>query len=183
MAQDPQQPTKASFTTRIPDGEDRPRSVCDACGYIADVNPKIVVGSIATWQDRYLICRRAIHPRKGFWTLPAGFMEEGETVEEAACREAREEACADIEVDRLLAVYSIPRISQVQLMFRARLISPDVRPGPESAEVALVRWADLPWQDLAFPSVHWALNQFDAVRGRSDFAPFANPPGSEHMVR
>lgn len=175
MAQDDPQTTKGSFTTRVPDGEDRPRLVCDSCGYIAYVNPKIVVGSIAQWQDRYLICRRAIHPRKGFWTLPAGFMEEGETVEEAARREAREEALAEIEIERLLAVYSIPRISQVQLMFRARLMSPDVKPGPESAEVALVRWEELPWDEFAFPSVHWALRHYDSVRGRSDFAPFSNP--------
>jgi ADP-ribose pyrophosphatase YjhB (NUDIX family) len=108
-------------------------------------------------------------------------MELGETVEQAAMREAREEACADIEIDRVLAVYSVPRIGQVQVMFRANLMS-DIRPGPESLETKLVAWKDIPWSQLAFPTVVWALTHFAETRGQSDFAPFANPPGTETLT-
>ena len=176
-------PPQPSFSVRIPPGEDRERAVCNTCGFVDYVNPKIVAGSVVTSGDRLLICRRAIEPRAGFWTLPAGFMEEGESVEEAAMREAREEACADIEIDLLLAVYSIPRISQVQIMFRARLVSPEIAPGPESTDVALVTWEDIPWKALAFPSVYWALKAWRETRDRTDFAPFGNPPDTDHMTR
>ena len=145
---------------QIPDGDNRERSICDTCGHIAYVNPKIVVGSVVTYEDKFLICRRAIEPRRGFWTLPAGYLEEHESVEAGAVREALEEACADIEIEGLLAYYSVTHLSQVQLMFRARLKSPDVAAGPESLEVALVPWEDIPWAELAFPSVRWALEQY-----------------------
>jgi ADP-ribose pyrophosphatase YjhB (NUDIX family) len=162
------------FSIQTPVGEDRPRLVCDSCGYIAYVNPKVVVGSIVTYQDKFLICRRAIEPRRGFWTLPAGYLEEGETVEAGAVREAKEEACADIAIDGLFAVYSMPHLSQVQLMFRAQLISPDIAAGPESLEVKLVTWDDIPWAELAFPSVKWALEHYKAwTQGAA--APFSNP--------
>lgn len=165
------------FSPRIPEGDNRARNVCDTCGFIDYVNPRIVAGAIVQHEDQILMCRRAIEPRKGFWTLPAGYMEQHETAEEAARREAREEACADIELDGLLAVYSIPRISQVQLIFRARLRGAHFAPGPESLEVALCRWPDIPWDALAFPSVRWALNHFHEARGRASFATFSNPPG------
>jgi ADP-ribose pyrophosphatase YjhB (NUDIX family) len=165
---------KQTFSLQIPADEDRERLVCDACGYIAYVNPKIVVGSIVTYEDKFLICRRAIEPRRGFWTLPAGYLEEGESVEAGAMREAREEACAEIEIDGLLAYYSVTHLSQVQLMFRARLLSPDVAAGPESLEVALVPWEDIPWAELAFPSVRWALEHYRAWREGVP-APFSNP--------
>jgi len=151
---------KQSFSKQIPEGEDRERSVCDTCGYIAYVNPKIVVGSVVTYEDKFLICRRAIEPRRGYWTLPAGYLEENESVEAGAVREAHEEACADIEIEGLLAYYSVTHLSQVQMMFRARLKSPDVAAGPESLEVKLVPWEDIPWAELAFPSVRWALEQY-----------------------
>ncbi len=141
----------------VPQGDDRIRLLCPDCGYVAYENPKVVVGSVALWQDRILLCRRAIEPRKGFWTLPAGYLELNETTEQGALREAWEEARARLALDGLLAVYSIPRISQVQLIYRARLIAPEVAPGPESAEVGLFHWADIPWDDIAFPSVHWSL--------------------------
>ncbi len=149
--------------------------MCPDCGYIAYQNPLIVVGSVAVWEDRILLCRRAIEPRKGYWTLPAGFMEERESTMEGAAREAWEEARARIAIDSLLAVYDIPRISQVQIIFRARLLSADVSPGPESQEVGLFRWSEIPWDGLAFPTVHWALREHHARLGRTDFAPAVNP--------
>lgn len=173
----------ASFRMAIPDGDDRERRMCERCDFIDYINPRVVVGSVATWEDRILICKRAIEPRLGFWTLPAGFMEMGETVEDAAKREAQEEACADLELERVLAVYSIPRISQVQVMFKARLLNPDVAPGPESQEVELVKWDVIPWADMAFPSAVWALKNWKSVEGRTDYVPFSNPPGSEHLTR
>ena len=164
-----------NFEQKIPDGEDRLRDVCTACGFINYVNPKIVVGSVVQFEDQFLMCKRAIAPRVGFWTLPAGFMEEGETAEEGAIREAMEEACAKIEIEGLLGCYSVPRISQVQLMYRARLLDPAIAPGPESTEVMLVTWDDIPWRELAFPSVKWALDHFAAWRAGA-VAPFTNPP-------
>ena len=167
-----------------PDGDDRDRQVCATCGFVNYVNPRTVAGSVVTAADgRILLCRRAIEPRRGFWTLPAGFMEERETTREAAMREAWEEARARIEIDALLAVYDIPRISQVQMMFRARLAEPAFEAGPESLEVALFDWDEIPWKELAFPSVVWALRHWDGVRGQDGFAPFGNPDGVEAMVR
>lgn len=173
---------KPSFSLKIPDNDDRKRRVCDDCGFIDYVNPKIVTGSVVTHGAKILLCKRAIEPRKGFWTLPAGFLEEGESVEAGAAREAMEEANALIEIDRLLAVYSVPRISQIQIMYRARLTS-DISPGPESEAVALVDWKDIPWRDLAFPTVVWALTHFAETRDQSGFAPFANPPGTDELTR
>jgi len=160
----------------IPDGDDRERLTCPDCGYVVYENPKIVVGSVASWDGRILLCRRAIEPRKGYWTLPAGYLELNETTGEGAVREAWEEARARVEIDSLLAVYNIPRISQVQLIYRARLLSPDVEPGPESLEVALFDWEAIPWHDLAFPSVLWALKEYRARLGQVSYAPGINPP-------
>jgi ADP-ribose pyrophosphatase YjhB (NUDIX family) len=155
------------FELKTPDGEDRARRVCSACGFIDYVNPKIVAGAVVTDDEgRILICRRAIEPSRGLWTLPAGYMELSESVEDAARREAREEAMADIALDALLAVYSVPRISQVQIFFRARLLSP-IAPGPESLEVSLRHWDDLPVEALAFPSVRWALDDWRAAKGQT----------------
>jgi ADP-ribose pyrophosphatase YjhB (NUDIX family) len=144
---------------KIPEGDNRLRKTCPECGFIEYENPKIVVGSVVTEGERILLCRRAINPRKGFWTLPAGYLELHETTEAGARREAEEEAGAKIEIDGVLAVYSIPRISQVQVIFRARLAS-GFAAGPESLEVALFAWDEIPWDDLAFPSVRWALRHF-----------------------
>ena len=170
-------PTPTGFVRKVPAGDDRPRLVCDDCGYIAYENPKVVVGSVCLWQERVLLCRRAINPRRGFWTLPAGYLELHETTAEGARREAREEALAEIELEGVLAVYSIPRLSQVQVMYRARLVSPSIAAGPESEAVALFGWDEIPWNDLAFPSVRWALNDFHASRGAAEFAARGNPPG------
>ena len=167
-----------NFTKRVPDGDNRDRLICDNCGLIHYDNPRIVVGSVVTYEGQFLLCKRAIHPRHGYWTLPAGFMEEHETTEDGARREAMEEACIDIEIDSLLAVYNIPRISQVQLMYRAHLKTPDFAPGAESLDVALFDWDDIPWDELAFPSVHWALTQYRQVEDQAVFTPFTNPEGA-----
>jgi ADP-ribose pyrophosphatase YjhB (NUDIX family) len=171
-----------SFSSEIPPGEDRERRVCQTCGFIDYVNPRIVTGVVAHSGGRILLCRRAIEPRKGFWTLPAGFLELGESVEEGAQREAREEARAELEIETLLGLYSIPRIGQVQIFFRARLLN-DPLPGPESLEVILADWDSIPWKELAFPSVRWALDHYRQTEGRTGFAPFGNPPGTDQLTR
>jgi len=165
------------FVREIPEGDTQARLVCGDCGFISYENPKVVVGVVATWEDRILLCRRAIPPRKGFWTLPAGYLEANESAIDGARRETWEEARAELEFDQLLAVYSIPRISQIQLIYRARLVSPAIEAGPESADVGLFDWAEVPWDDIAFPSVHWALNHHRELRGQANFAPRVNPPG------
>ena len=170
-------PQNPSFTRRVPEGDSLHRDVCDSCGFVNYVNPKIVVGSVVTYEGRFLLCRRAIEPRHGFWTLPAGYMEQGETTEDGARREALEEANADIAIRDLLAVYNIPRISQVQIMYRASLKDGRFSAGEESLEVALFDWEDIPWDELAFPSVHWALTQFRSVMDEARIVPFANPEG------
>ena len=171
-----------NFDTRIPEGDDRERRICGTCGFIDYQNPRIVAGSVVVRDGKILLCRRAIEPRKGFWTLPAGFMELGESVEDAARREAHEEACADIEIDRVLAMYSVQRIGQVQIMFRANLVS-EIAPGPESLEVGLFDWKDIPWSELAFPTVVWALTHYAETRNLETFAPYSNPPGTERITR
>ena len=170
-------PRTSRFVRRQPEGDDRLRLVCEDCGFIAYDNPRVVVGSVCSWEDRILLCRRRIEPRRGFWTLPAGFLEQHETTGEGARREAWEEARAMIELDGVLAVYSIPRLSQVQVMYRARLLSPAVEAGPESIEVGLFEWEGIPWDDIAFPSVHWALGHFREVAGQAQFQTRSNPPG------
>ncbi len=165
------------FRPMVPEGDTRPRLVCADCGWIHYANPKIVVGSVCAWENRILLCRRAIEPRRGFWTLPAGYLEESESAEAGALREAHEEALARIELLALLAVYSIPRISQIQLIYKARLLSPDVTAGEESAEVGLFEWDAVPWNELAFPSVRWALGHYREVAELPVFAPRRNPEG------
>ncbi len=161
----------------VPEGDTHERLVCETCGFIEYSNPKVVVGAVCVWEDRILLCRRAIEPRHGYWTIPAGYLELGESAAEGAAREAFEEANARIEIDGLLAVYSVPRISQIQVIYAARLLSPDVSPGIESLDTRLVDRADIPWDDLAFPSVRWALDQHrDYVPGKA-FGARANPPG------
>ena len=164
----------------IPEGDDRERHICASCQVIHYDNPKIVVGSVCTYEDRLLICRRAIEPRSGFWTIPAGYMELGETAEDGAMREAWEEARARIAIDGLIAVYSVPQIGQVQLLYRARLLDPAVEAGPESLEVKLIDWDEIPWDELAFPTVHWVLRQARVVgTGCSPLVTVGNPSGAE----
>ena len=169
-----------SFSTRVPEGDTAPRQVCDDCGYVAYDNPKIVTGAVVVaptpMGDQVLLCRRAIEPRRGFWTLPAGYLELNETVAEGAIREAHEEALADIVLDGVLAIYSIARIGQVQILYRARFAGPPVfAPGVESLDVRLFAWDDVPWDELAFPTVHWALHAWRAVGDGMLGAPAVNP--------
>lgn len=166
-----------SFSQKIPHGDTHHRDVCDTCDFIDYKNPKIVVGAVVTYDGKYLLCKRAIDPRHGFWTIPAGYLELNEEPIAGAKREAMEEANAALEIDRLLAVYAIPRISQVQLIYRATLKDGKFSAGDESLDVALYEWAEIPWNQLAFPSVHWGLKQHHSVLGKAEFAPFANPDG------
>lgn len=163
---------------QVPDGDERERLVCSDCGFIHYDNPKIVVGSVAVWEDKVLLCRRAIPPRIGYWTLPAGYMELHERTEAGAAREAWEEARAHIEVHDLFALYNIPRINQVHLFYRATLKSPDIEPGPESTEVRLFGWDELPEAEFAFPSVHWAFQHYREVAGQQTFQIRTNPPSA-----
>jgi ADP-ribose pyrophosphatase YjhB (NUDIX family) len=175
MSRTPPPPPAPHFDWRLPEGDSIERYVCGRCGHVHYANPKIVVGAVVTFKDRILLCRRAIEPRKNYLTLPAGYLEEHETPADGARREAREEANAEIEIGALLAVYAVPHISQVQLMYRATLAEPKFSPGPESLAVALFAWDDIPWTELAFPSVKWALEHHHGVRGQAVFAPFSNP--------
>lgn len=162
---------------RIPEGDNRERLVCNDCGFIDYSNPKVMVGSVVHWEERVLLCRREIEPRIGFWTLPAGFLENGETTEQGALREAREETGASIALDHVLAVYNIPRISQVQVIYSGRLLSPDVYAGDETLEVGLFAWDAIPWDDLAFPSVRWALEHWREARQSGNQMSRSNPSG------
>jgi ADP-ribose pyrophosphatase YjhB (NUDIX family) len=127
-------------------------------------NPLLVLGCVPEWQGKILLCRRAIEPRLGFWTVPAGFMENGETMQQAAARECREEALAEVEIGSLLAVVNVTRANQVHVMFRAKLHEPKFAPGIESLEVALYEEAAVPWSELAFASGEYALRQYFADR-------------------
>jgi ADP-ribose pyrophosphatase YjhB (NUDIX family) len=171
------------FVRRIPEGDNRERLICPDCGHIAYENPKVVVGSVVADNDRVLLCRRAIEPRAGFWTIPAGYMEMHETVEEGARREAWEEARARIAIEGVLAVYSIARIGQVQVIFRARLAEPGFAPGPESLEVRRFAWDEIPWDEIAFPSVRWALRAWrEGPPGQVALNPPEDPRGMRPLA-
>lgn len=146
--------------TKTPDGDHLPRFVCESCSTIHYQNPRIIAGCIPEWQGKILLCRRAIEPRRGFWTVPAGFMENGEGVQDAAAREAQEEALADVEIGSLVAIVNVIRAHQVHIIFRARLRSTGFGVGSESLEVALFDEPDIPWSDLAFLTVEFALRQY-----------------------
>ncbi|GHT93345.1 ADP-ribose pyrophosphatase [Betaproteobacteria bacterium] len=150
----------APVSLTIPPGDSRLRHVCTRCGEIHYQNPKLVVGAIAEWEDRILLCRRAIEPCHGKWTLPAGFMENTETTAEAAARETQEEACAIIDVGDMFSLIDLPHISQVHVFYRARLRTPDFRPGAESLDTALVSADEIPWDQLAFHSVTRTLRHY-----------------------
>ena len=159
------------MTLRVPAGDALPRHVCDACGTIHYLNPKLIAGSVPTAADgRILLCRRAIEPRHGFWTLPAGFMELGETSAAAAARETREEACAELAAIALHSVIDVPHVSQVHLMFRGQLVDDRHAAGLETLETRLFAADLIPWDELAFASVRLALEAFIADRTRGAFA-------------
>lgn len=148
----------------IPADDNRPRYVCQQCGTIHYQNPKMVIGSIPVWQHdgdtRILLCRRAIEPRHGYWTLPAGFMENDETTADAARRETEEEACAHIELHQLFALLNVPHVHQVHMFYRATLLNLDFCAGIESLEVQLFSEENIPWKELAFPTVSHTLKLF-----------------------
>lgn len=160
---------------RIPDDDHVERDVCPACGTVHYVNPKIIVGCIPVWEDRILMCKRDIEPRLGKWTFPAGFLELGETSAEGAARETMEESRARVEMQELFTVINVPHVSQVYLIHRGRMLSPEHGPTPESSETRLMSEAEIPWDEIAFPTIwhslkfffedrsagHWGFHQLD----------------------
>jgi ADP-ribose pyrophosphatase YjhB (NUDIX family) len=150
----------APVVFRVPAGDNRPRHVCEGCGLIHYSNPKIIAGCLPIWDEQVLLCRRAIEPRHGLWTLPAGFMENGESTQDAARRETKEEACARVEIGDLYCYLNIPHISQVYVIFLARLLDLDFAAGEESLEVELFHEAEIPWQKIAFPAIDIALRHY-----------------------
>jgi ADP-ribose pyrophosphatase YjhB (NUDIX family) len=155
----------------IPSGDHVPRFVCGSCGAIHYQNPRLVVGCVPEYEGKILLCRRAIEPRRGFWTLPAGFMENGESMQTAAARESMEEALARVEIGSLVAIVHVLHAQQVHVMFRAKLLNLDFGAGPESLEVALFDEKDIPWHDMAFRSIDFALKRYleDRSAGRETF--------------
>ncbi|MDR1994947.1 MAG: NUDIX hydrolase [Azonexus sp.] len=161
----------AGVSFLVPAGDNLPRHVCNACGHVHYENPRLVVGCVAEYEGRILLCRRAIEPRRGFWTLPAGFMENGESTAAAASREAREEAGADLIIDAPFALISIAHINQVHLFYRGRLATPKYSVGEESLEVELFALPEIPWAELSFRSVTLCLERYlaDRRQGRYTF--------------
>ncbi len=149
---------------KIPDDDNRERHVCPACDTIHYLNPKIVTGCLPVWHDRILLCKRAIQPRLGYWTLPAGFMELDETSLQGAKRETWEEATANVEIEGLYCVFNLPHVNQVYMMFRSRLLNLDFRPGEESEAVQLFREDEIPWDELAFSTIRQTLIYYFADR-------------------
>jgi len=145
---------------KIPEGETLLRAVCPACQTIHYQNPKILAGTIPEWENKILLCRRAIEPRVGLWTFPSGYMESGESTEDAAARETLEEAHANVNIHTLFGIFSLAHASQVYVVYRARLQNLDFKPGPESLEVQLVPLQDIPWDQLAFPVIHECLRRY-----------------------
>jgi ADP-ribose pyrophosphatase YjhB (NUDIX family) len=154
---------------RVPAGDNRLRYVCEHCGQVHYQNPNIVAGCLPIWGEQVLLCRRAIEPRLGFWTLPAGFMENAETLEQAACRETDEEACARVGDLHLYTLFDLPHISQVHVFFRAELADTEYAVGPESLEVRLFSESEIPWGELAFTTVARTLECYFADRRRDDY--------------
>jgi ADP-ribose pyrophosphatase YjhB (NUDIX family) len=170
----------AAVARRIPAGDHLPRDVCTACGAVHYQNPKLVAGCVPESGGRILLCRRAIEPRRGYWTVPAGFMENGETLQQAAARECQEEALARVEIGRLCAIVHVLHAQQVHVMFRAALLDSGFGVGAESLEVRLAAEDEIPWTELAFPSVVFTLRQWlaDRAAGREElhFAAIERPP-------
>lgn len=147
----------AALQSQIPDGDNLPREVCQNCHFIFYLNPKIVVGAVVTFNDLYLLCKRDIEPQRGFWTYPAGYLEENETLEEGAIRETFEESKAQVEINRLVGIYSLKRVNQVHIIYSATMLTKQFETTFESSEVQLIKAQDIPWEHLAFPVIKWAL--------------------------
>jgi ADP-ribose pyrophosphatase YjhB (NUDIX family) len=160
----------AKVESRVPPGDHLPRFVCDSCGTIHYQNPRLIVGCVPEFEGKILLCRRAIEPRRGFWTVPAGFMENGETLQQAAARETHEEALARVEVGSLLTVVHVLHAHQVHVFFRATLHKPEFGAGIESLEATLVDPKAIPWSDIAFPSTDYTLKRYleDRAAGREN---------------
>lgn len=158
----------APVRVMIPEGDHLPRYVCEACGTIHYQNPRLVVGCVPEYAGGILLCRRAIEPRRGYWTVPAGFMENGETMQQGAARESHEEALAEVTIGSLLAVVHVLHAHQVHVFFRATLAQARFGAGAESLEVALIEPQAIPWEELAFPSTEFALRRYfeDKAQGR-----------------
>lgn len=154
---------------KIPPGDNLPRYVCINCRAIHYQNPKIIVGCIPAWEGKVLLCRRAIEPGYGLWTLPAGFMEKMETADEGAARETLEEACAVVAPGPLFAFYNLPRIGQVYLLFRGQMLAADFAAGDESLEVGLFAESEVPWEQIAFKAVRETLVRYFADSRRGEF--------------
>jgi ADP-ribose pyrophosphatase YjhB (NUDIX family) len=158
-----------AITRRVPEGDSRLRDCCDQCGSIHYVNPRPVVGTIPVWNDQVLLCRRAIEPRLGFWTLPAGFMEVGETAAAGAMRETLEEACARVELGPLFSMIDVPRVQQLHIFYRTRLLDLDFGAGAESLETRLFTEDEIPWDRIAFRTVALTLKLYFEDRARGTF--------------
>lgn len=159
----------AAVVVKVPPGDSLPRHVCEVCGTIHYRNPKIVVGALAEWEGRILMCRRAIEPRHGYWTLPAGFMEEGETTAQGALRETLEEANARVDIGPMFTLINVPHISQVHIVYRGRLLDLGFGPGEESLEVVLMEESEIPWEDIAFRTIAYTLQRYFEDRRRGAF--------------
>jgi ADP-ribose pyrophosphatase YjhB (NUDIX family) len=159
----------APVTLKVPPGDSLPRHVCDSCNAIHYQNPRMVVGCIAEWEDRILLCRRSIEPRSGMWTVPAGFMENAETMDQGAVRETLEEANARVEIGPLYALYNIPHINQVYVLFRARLLDLEFHAGAETLEARLFSERDVPWDALAFATVRNTLRHYYTDRREGEY--------------
>ncbi|HEU0186275.1 MAG TPA: NUDIX hydrolase [Gallionellaceae bacterium] len=175
----------APVMLRTPQDDSRERYVCTSCATVHYQNPKVIVGAIPEWEDgRILLCRRAIEPRIGLWTLPAGFMENNETTPQGAARETMEEANAEVDVGELYSFYNLAYINQVYMLFRARLLNLNFHPGVESLEVALFAEHEIPWDKLAFRAVKMTLEQYFADR-RAGHYQFRmgdlGPPSEPHL--
>lgn len=169
----------------IPPGDNLPRYVCPQCTTVHYQNPKIVAGCIAEWDGKILLCKRAIEPRYGLWTLPAGFMENGETTVAAAAREAREEANADVTDLALYGLFNLPHINQVYLLFRGQLARGEAAPGDESLEIAMLTEAQIPWAEIAFPVITETLECYfsDRRTGRFPVRMSDIIRGADHEIR
>lgn len=154
---------------KVPLGDHQIRQVCVNCDTIHYVNPKVICGALAIWQDKVLLCRRAIEPRYGLWTLPAGYMELFETMEQGSARETREEAEAEVDIEHLYCMYNIPRIGQIYVLFKAQLIDGKFGAGEESIESRLFAEHEIPWEQLAFPSVERTLRHYFADKKQQNY--------------